>query len=222
MIENSEIHDSFFYEGAPEDFVEHCKKIDSRLLSSDPNVNPNFNKGDFGSGTYINFGDGNGTQKYNPQQLSSMGVKVLQMQHQVKFIKIHPDAKLPFKASLDAACSDVYSVENTIINPGVTVLVSTGLKVAHIPKGYKIEVYDRSGFGAKGIFLGNGVGQIDSDYRGELKVILYNSTEKDFDISIGDRIAQIALVKVEDVSYEFTEEFENTVRGEGGFGSTGT
>lgn len=137
-----------------------------------------------------------------------------------KFIKDDENAKLPFKATPKAACDDVYSVENVSIQPGKTVLVSTGLKVAHIPEGYKIEVFDRSGMGAKGILLGNGVGQVDEDYRGLLKVILYNSNETPFEIKIGDRIAQIALREVVPVTYEFTETAEDTVRGQGGFGST--
>lgn len=138
----------------------------------------------------------------------------------VKFIKDDENAKFPFKATPKSACDDVYSVENVLIQPGKTVLVSTGLKVAHIPEGYKIEVFDRSGMGAKGILLGNGVGQVDEDYRGLLKVILYNSNETPFEIKIGDRIAQIALREVVPVTYEFTETAEDTVRGQGGFGST--
>lgn len=139
----------------------------------------------------------------------------------VQFIKINDNAKLPYQATSDAACSDIYSVEDVVIPPGKTKLISTGLKVAHIPTGYKLEVYDRSGMGAKGILLGNGVGQVDSDYRGELKVILFNSNDSDFVIKIGDRIAQVALEKVINVSYRFVDSFEKTDRGEGGFGSTG-
>lgn len=139
----------------------------------------------------------------------------------VEFIKINNNAKLPYQATSDAACSDIYSVEDVVIPSGKTKLISTGLKVAHIPTGYKLEVYDRSGMGAKGILLGNGVGQVDSDYRGELKVILFNSNDSDFVVKIGDRIAQVALEKVINVSYKFVDSFEKTDRGEGGFGSTG-
>lgn len=151
----------------------------------------------------------------------------------VKFIQDDPNAKLPFKATPRSACDDVYSVENVTIPPGKTVLVSTGLKVAYIPEGFKIEVFDRSGMGAKGILLGNGVGQVDEDYRGLLKVILFNSAtpvpwykklfgvkDKNYEIKIGDRIAQIALRNVYPTEYAFTDTFENTVRGAGGFGST--
>lgn len=140
-------------------------------------------------------------------------------QQSVKLIKSHEEAKLPFKASIGAACSDLYSVETTEIQPGETKLLSTGLKVAHIPTGHRLSIFDRSGFRAKGIF-GSSVGIIDEDYRGELKVILYNSTKNPVQIKSGDRIAQMCLEVVQPVSYSFTETFEETERGEGGFGST--
>lgn len=137
----------------------------------------------------------------------------------VKLIKSHEDAKLPYKATKGAACSDLYSVENTTLQPGETKLISTGLKVAHIPTGFRLSIFDRSGFRAKGIF-GSSVGIIDEDYRGELKVILFNSTKNIVEIKSGDRIAQMCLEEVQPVEYSFTETFEETERGEGGFGST--
>lgn len=150
----------------------------------------------------------------------------------VNLIKSHEDAKLPYKATKGAACSDLYSVENTSLQPGETKLISTGLKVAHIPTGFRLSIFDRSGFRAKGIF-GSSVGIIDEDYRGELKVILFNSArptpwykkifgikDKIVEIKSGDRIAQMCLEEVQPVEYSFTETFEDTERGEGGFGST--
>lgn len=137
----------------------------------------------------------------------------------VKLIKSHEDAKLPYKASKGAACSDLYSIETTSIQPGETKLISTGLKVAHIPTGFRLDIYDRSGFRAKGIF-GSSVGIIDEDYRGELKVILFNSTKNVVEIKSGDRIAQTCLTPVLPVEYSFSDTFEETERGEGGFGST--
>jgi dUTP pyrophosphatase len=139
----------------------------------------------------------------------------------VKFIKTNSDAKLPHQASEGAACSDLYSVENVTVYPGKTKLIDTGLQVAHIPSGYRLSLFDRSGFRAKGIF-GSSVGIIDEDYRGPLKVILYNSTDLPLEISVGDRIAQAALEQKIPVKFEFTEVFEDTERGAGGFGSTGT
>lgn len=151
---------------------------------------------------------------------------------QVDLIKSHEEAKLPYKASKGAACSDLYSVENTSILPGETKLISTGLKVAHIPNGFRLSIFDRSGFRAKGIF-GSSVGIIDEDYRGELKVILFNSAnptpwykkifgvkDKIVEIKSGDRIAQMCLEVVQPVEYRFSETFVETERGEGGFGST--
>ena len=138
----------------------------------------------------------------------------------VKFIKTNPEAKLPHQASEGAACSDLYSVESVTIYPGKTKLIDTGLQVAHIPSGYRLDLFDRSGFRAKGIF-GSSVGIIDEDYRGPLKVILFNSTNEPVQISVGDRIAQAALTKKISVTYEFTEVYEDTERGAGGFGSTG-
>jgi dUTP pyrophosphatase len=138
----------------------------------------------------------------------------------VKFIKTNPEAKLPHQASEGAACSDLYSVEKVTIYPGKTKLIDTGLQVAHIPSGYRLDLFDRSGFRAKGIF-GSSVGIIDEDYRGPLKVILFNSTDIPLEISVGDRIAQAALTQKNPVTYEFTEVYEDTERGAGGFGSTG-
>lgn len=139
----------------------------------------------------------------------------------VQFIQGHPDAKLPFMAHEGDACSDIYSIEKIDIFPGQTATVHTGLKVASIPVGYKIEAYDRSGFGKQGILLANAPGQIDSKYRGELMILLFNSSSKILEITPGDRIAQIALEEVIPVKYEFVESADETSRGEGGFGSTG-
>ena len=141
--------------------------------------------------------------------------------HQVKFIKADPEAKLPYKASKGAACSDIYSIEYVSIEQGETKIIDTGLKVAHVPQGHKIAIYDRSGFRAKGIF-GSSTGIIDEDYKGQLKVILYNSTKKTVEITPGDRVAQIELVYNIPVEYSFTDFAEETERGEGGFGSTGS
>lgn len=139
----------------------------------------------------------------------------------ISFIKESENAKLPYKATEQAACSDIYSCECVNVEPGKVALVNTGLKVAHVPVGYKLEVYCRSGMAAKGYMVANGVGQIDSDYRGLLKVIVYNSTDKVLEITPGDRIAQLAIVKVEEVQYDWALTSEATGRGEGGFGSTG-
>lgn len=140
--------------------------------------------------------------------------------NEVKFIQTDENAKLPKKAHEEDACSDLYSVENLTLCPGKTKLIKTGLKVAYIPNGYRLSIFDRSGFRFRGIF-GSSVGIIDENYRGELGVILFNSTDNPLEIKIGDRIAQIALEQVTPVSYMFTDTAEETERGEGGYGSSG-
>lgn len=140
--------------------------------------------------------------------------------NKISFVKTDENAKLPKKAHDTDACSDLYSVQDISIEPGKTKLIKTGLKVAKIPHGYRLSIFDRSGFRIKGIF-GSSVGIVDENYRGELGVILYNSTENVLEIKIGDRIAQCALEVVEPVTYEFVENVEDSDRGSGGFGSTG-
>lgn len=140
---------------------------------------------------------------------------------EVKFIQANEKAKLPYQAHEGDACSDVYSVDEIDIQPGETKIVDTGLKVAFIPRGYKIEVYCRSGFGAKSILVPNAPGQIDEGYRNNLKIILHNASQKVLEVRPGDRIAQIALEEVVPVKYSWTDSYEDTDRGAGGFGSSG-
>lgn len=100
-------------------------------------------------------------------------------------------------------------------------LIPTGLYVS-IPKGYEGQIRGRSGLALKyGITLANGVGTIDSDYRGEIKVILINLGEEAFIVNNGDRIAQFVLSKYETIEFELVESLEETLRGKGGFGHTG-
>src|SRR5690554_4598603 len=100
-------------------------------------------------------------------------------------------------------------------------LVPTGLFV-EIPEGYEAQIRGRSGLAAKnGISLANGVGTIDSDYRGEIKVILINLGNEPFEIKHGDRIAQMILAKYEKIEFTLVDSLEETDRGSGGFGHTG-
>jgi dUTP diphosphatase len=100
-------------------------------------------------------------------------------------------------------------------------LISTGISMA-IPEGYEGQIRGRSGLALNhGITLANGIGTIDSDYRGEIKVILVNLGEKDFIVNDGDRIAQFVLNKYEKIEFKQIEILETTSRGEGGFGHTG-
>jgi dUTP pyrophosphatase len=128
---------------------------------------------------------------------------------------------LPAYATDGAAGMDVVSAESITIQPGARHAVATGLALA-IPPGFEIQVRPRSGLALKhGISVPNAPGTIDSDYRGELKVILINHGAEPFAIQRGDRVAQLVLAPVTRASWLEVEELDETVRGEGGFGSTG-
>ena len=128
---------------------------------------------------------------------------------------------LPRYATDGAAGMDVVSAEDVTIAPGARHAVATGLAMA-IPHGYEIQVRPRSGLALKhGITVPNTPGTIDSDYRGELKVILINHGAEDFAIARGDRIAQLVLAPVTQAAWDEVEELDDTARGSGGFGSTG-
>ena len=129
---------------------------------------------------------------------------------------------LPAYATDGAAGMDVVSAEDLTIVPGARHAVATGLSVA-IPAGYEIQVRPRSGLAFKhGVTVPNTPGTIDSDYRGELKVLLINHGPDDFVIERGDRIAQLVPAAVTRAGFEEVEELDDTTRGAGGFGSTGT
>lgn len=129
--------------------------------------------------------------------------------------------ELPAYATDGAAGMDVLSAEDVTLAPGARHAVATGLAVA-IPPGFEIQVRPRSGLALKhGISVPNAPGTIDSDYRGELKVILINHGQERFAILRGDRIAQLVLAPVTRASWLKVDELDDTARGEGGFGSTG-
>jgi dUTP pyrophosphatase len=128
---------------------------------------------------------------------------------------------LPRYATAGAAGMDVLSAEDVTLAPGARHPVATGLSVA-IPPGYEIQVRPRSGLALKhGISVPNTPGTIDSDYRGELKVILINHGAEPFPIHRGDRIAQLVLAPVTIAEWHEVAELDSTDRGAGGFGSTG-
>jgi dUTP pyrophosphatase len=128
---------------------------------------------------------------------------------------------LPAYATSGAAGMDIVSAEDVIIAPGARHAVATGLAVA-IPHGFEIQVRPRSGLALKhGITVPNAPGTIDSDYRGEVKVILINHGAEPFAIVRGDRVGQLVVAPVVQGSWLEVEELDATARGEGGFGSTG-
>ena len=128
---------------------------------------------------------------------------------------------LPAYATSGSAGMDVVSAEDLTIAPGARHAVATGLSIA-IPQGYEIQVRPRSGLAFKhGITVPNTPGTIDSDYRGELKVLLINHGSEDFAIARGDRVAQLVLAPVVQAAWSEVDELDATQRGAGGFGSTG-
>lgn len=134
-------------------------------------------------------------------------------------------ALLPVYSTEEAAGADLKSAEDVIVPAGDNRLVKTGLKVV-MPKGYVGLIHPRSGLALKhGITVLNTPGTIDSDYRGEIGVILYNTSDRDFSVVVGDRIAQIVFQKYETATFIYggvdVPKDEDTDRGEGGFGSTG-
>lgn len=129
--------------------------------------------------------------------------------------------ELPAYATDGAAGMDVLAAEDVTLAPGARHAVATGLALA-IPAGYEVQVRPRSGLALKhGITVPNTPGTIDSDYRGELKVILINHGDSDFEVRRGDRIAQLVLAPVVRASWLKVDELDETARGAGGFGSTG-
>jgi len=140
----------------------------------------------------------------------------------VKIVKKNP-FKLPEYETKGSAGVDLQAyVENAVVmKPMERALIPTGIFI-ELPVGYEAQVRARSGLAIKhGISLVNGIGTIDSDYRGEVKVILINLGDKDFTINNGDRIAQMVFIKHEQANFELVEQLEETERGAGGFGHTG-
>lgn len=133
---------------------------------------------------------------------------------------IEPTPAWPSYATPQSAGADVRSKIDTIVPAHGRVLIPTGMFVA-IPKGYEIQVRPRSGLALKkGITVLNTPGTIDSDYRKEIGVILFNTTDEDFVVNAGDRIAQIVLAKFEQINWVEVDELDETERKDG-FGHTG-
>lgn len=141
-------------------------------------------------------------------------------------VEIMPHAaELPLPAYMTAGAAgmDLYAavMEDVILEPGTVRLIPTGLKVA-VPGGYELQIRPRSGLAARhGIGLLNSPGTVDSDYRGEIKVILINLGTAPFTVRRGDRIAQMVLCPIPRIELVMTATLPETSRGEGGFGHTG-
>ena len=137
--------------------------------------------------------------------------------------KLSPKVQLPSYKTSGASGMDLIAFINSsvTIEPKTSFLIPTGLSVA-FSEDYEVQIRPRSGLAAKNnISVLNTPGTIDSDYRGEIKVIIYNHGNKDFLVNNGDRIAQMILTPVVKMELEEANDLPETIRGEGGFGSTG-
>ena len=138
---------------------------------------------------------------------------------EIKIKKLHSNAIIPNYAHKGDAGMDIYSCEDTIIYPKQRKAVSTGISIA-LPENYVSLVWDKSGIALKqGITTLAGV--CDSGYRGEYKIVLLNTTTKNYKIKKGQKIAQILIQKIETPEIKEVENLDETSRGDGGFGSTG-
>jgi dUTP pyrophosphatase len=140
---------------------------------------------------------------------------------QLKRLPHGQDLPVPAYATAHAAGMDMVAAEDVTLAPGARHAVATGFAIA-IPAGYEVQVRPRSGLALKnGITCLNTPGTIDADYRGEVKVILANLGSEPFDVKRGERIAQLVPARVQMAQFAEVTELDETVRGAGGFGSTG-
>ena len=140
-------------------------------------------------------------------------------------IQLDEGARLPVYGSSQAAGADLCAClgngNSMVIEPHKWAMVPTGIRIA-LPVGYEAQIRPRSGLAAKrGITVLNTPGTVDSDYRGEVKVILINHSDVPFEINDGDRIAQMVIARHETATFDVVSSLDETQRGEGGFGSTG-
>jgi dUTP pyrophosphatase len=136
-------------------------------------------------------------------------------------ICIEPGAQLPNYQTIGSAGADLCTTEGVTLDPGKRAMIPTGIRIA-LPEGYEAQVRPRSGLAAKfGVAMVNAPGTIDSDYRGEIKVILINLGQEAVRFEIGDRVAQLVIAPVTRAEWEIVSSLDETERGTGGFGSTG-
>jgi len=163
---------------------------------------------------------------YNDERVDSVVLRIKKLENFVA---------LPEYKTEGAAAMDLYAAEDKFIEVNKIEIVKTGIAIA-VPQGYEAQIRARSGLAAKGLIVANGPGTIDSDYRGEVGVILANLTAvgdasvcskgpwknlPGFSVKKGDRIAQMVIAPVTRANLQVVEELDDTVRGSGAFGSTG-
>ena len=143
------------------------------------------------------------------------------MKINVQIKKLNEKAVVPEYQSKEAAGFDFHAIETTVLNPGKRALIATGLSVA-LSYGYELQIRPRSGLAFKhGITVLNAPGTVDSDYRGEVKILLMNHGTETFTVNDGERIAQGVIQEVTQAKFTVVDELEDTDRGVSGFGSTG-
>lgn len=131
------------------------------------------------------------------------------------------DSRVPVYKTEESAGADLFAAEAGVVKAGKIKLVKTGVSFS-IPEGYEAQIRPRSGLALKkGVTILNTPGTIDSDYRGEVGVILVNFGDNDFVFNTGDRIAQVVFAKVYRAEFTLSDELDTTERGSGGFGHTG-
>lgn len=139
----------------------------------------------------------------------------------IKFKKTNEKAVLPEYSTSGAAGMDLRSIDTVVIPSMESRIIDTGW-IMEIPPGYEVQIRSRSGLAAKhNLFVTNSPGTVDSDYRGSVKVMLFNLGKEPFNVHKGDRIAQMVMNKIELVQVVEVEELTDTDRGQGGLGSTG-
>ncbi|MFT2644939.1 dUTP diphosphatase [Helicobacter pylori] len=139
----------------------------------------------------------------------------------IKIQKIHPNALIPKYQTEGSSGFDLHAVEEVMIKPHSVGLVKIGICLS-LEVGYELQVRTRSGLALNHqVMVLNSPGTVDNDYRGEIKVILANLSDKDFKVQVGDRIAQGVVQKTYNAEFIECEQLDETSRGSGGFGSTG-
>jgi len=139
----------------------------------------------------------------------------------IKLKRLNENAKIPVYQTEGSSGFDFHASEEVIIEPGETKTIGTGLAM-EIPKGFELQVRPRSGLSVKtGLRVSNAPGTVDSDFRGEIRIILDNIGKLPYNVKIGDRIAQGVICPVENVTFYEKENLSTTLRGSGGFGHTG-
>lgn len=142
------------------------------------------------------------------------------MKVKIKLFTDDASFRAPIQSTPGSAGWDIHALDDVNIPPMEMKILRTGFGL-QVPAGYYISIVPRSSYGKKKIMISNSPATIDSDYTGEISVMIYNTSMDFFSISKGDRIAQMILLKYNEMEFDFVQEFDLTSRGDGGFGSTG-